>query len=147
MIVHLTNIMVLSCARQESTQRSWHRRGLLTRCPLLCTTPPELERPEDFNNKAEMSRFPPIRSQKIPEFRKIGTIPAKRTLFTVSIMQNSSLGRRGDTQGGRICSKRPLGLSSLVTFLFSDKKVTSFPLDKRYYLMIAEKVPVRVHRD
>ena len=31
--------------------------------PLLCTTPPKADRPEDFNNQAEMCRFPPIRPQ------------------------------------------------------------------------------------
>ena len=35
--------------------------GFLQRRPLLCTTPPKAEKPESFNNKAEMSRFPPIR--------------------------------------------------------------------------------------
>ena len=37
--------------------------GFLQRRPLLCTTPPKADRPEDFNNQAEMCRFPPIRPQ------------------------------------------------------------------------------------
>jgi len=84
MIVYRTKIMVRSCARQESTQRNWHRRGLLTRRPLLCTTPPEPDEPEDINNKAEMSRFPPIRSQMHqPSGRKCSDFCLKPTALQI----------------------------------------------------------------
>jgi len=61
----------------------------------------------------------PERSKNVPIFAVLGDYGEK---------SNDFLGTSGEAagvfQGGRICSKRPLGLTSLVTFLFSDKKVT-----------------------
>jgi len=38
------------------------RGGFLQSRPLLKISPPKQAMPEEFDNKAEMSRFPPIRS-------------------------------------------------------------------------------------
>ena len=71
-------------------------RGAFYKDAPLKEPPPKPERPEDFNNQAEMYRFPPIRSQSHLHFgQKIGTFFA-RTGFKLRCSRAYG-GAAGDT--------------------------------------------------
>ena len=74
MIVYVSKSYVPFLSLNKKGTKELSLRGAFYKDAPLKEPPPKQEWPEDFNNQAEMYRFPPIRPQLHLYFRqKIGT--------------------------------------------------------------------------
>ena len=111
---------VLFLCQQEKYQKNWLKGALCVALPRAKSTPLRIPRPHLVS--AQHLNLDPEQSKNVPIFAPL--ICAEKYRNILYDNRRTAGEAAGVSKGGRYWRGGPLWLSSLVTFLFSDKKVT-----------------------